>query len=181
MVFRGEDFSRYFFRLQKYGADVGTVLHSCEESVTMRQGRRIGYRIAVLPEQHGAGGMPVPALSVEIRLSLSPIADLSVFPCRGTTVSLQGYNCFPAGVQLFPSKGTTVSLQGYTDKSAIRKGQTGSCGSVSACTVRYVPDSIFRQAHENTCFGMTYPQVFFSSVIPAHGRLVWHNWWHYNG
>ena len=109
-------------------------------------GRRIGYRIAVLPEQHGAGGMPVPALSVEIRLSLSPIADLSVFPC----------------------KGTTVSLQGYTDKSAIRKGQTGSCGSVSACTVRYVPDSIFRQAHENTCFGMTYPQVFFSSVIPAH-------------
>ena len=95
--------------------------------------------------------MPVPALSVEIRLSLSPIADLSVFPC----------------------KGITVSLQGYTDKSAIRKGQTGSCGSVSACTVRYVPDSISRQAHGITCFGMTYPQVSFSSMIPAHGRLVW--------
>ena len=95
--------------------------------------------------------MPVPALSVEIRLSLSPIADFSVFP----------------------SKGTTVPLQGYTDKSAIRNGQTGSCGTLSASTVRYVPDSIFRQAHENTCFGMTYPQVFFSLMIPAHGRFVW--------
>ena len=161
MVFRGEDFSRYFFRLQKYGADVGTVLHSCEESVTMRQGLRIGYRIAVLPEQHGEGGDAGAGL-----VCRNPA--LAISNRRLVSVSLQGYNCFPAGVQLFPCKGTTVSLQGYTDKSAIRKGQTGSCGSVSACTVRYVPDSIFRQAHENTCFGMTYPQVFFSSVIPAH-------------
>ena len=57
--------------------------------------------------------------------------DLSVYPCRETTVPLQGNNCTLVGKQLYPCRETLVPLQGNTDtlaqrnfKSACRNGHS---------------------------------------------------------
>lgn len=58
-------------------------------------------------------------------------AKVSVFPCKGTNVSLQGYSCFPVRVQLFPCKGTLTNRRPETPERRAETPLRQEAGAVS--------------------------------------------------